>query len=733
MTTDSLIEKATVRLDADLGATKDDVIRALAGTIVDAGRAHDRDAMVSALLAREEKAATGMKGGFAIPHCKSAAVDRPSLGFARLATPVDFGAEDGPADLVFMLGAPEGEGKAHLKMLSKLARSLVRKDFVDSLRSAATDEEVVEIIRGAVEGTPKAADATADGATGTATAAGAAAPSVSEPGEGGAAAGGTGGTGGGTDAGGPVRIVAVTSCATGIAHTYMAADALEQTAKDKGVVFAVEPQGSAGTTPLTAEQIDAADAVIFATDVGVREKGRFAGKPVVEGPVKRGIDHPDAMIDEAIAAARDPQARRVAAASGTADASGGASSGGAGEHWARTLQRGVMNGVSYMIPFVAAGGLLLALGFLFADYDMAGVYKEIVTTFSLWDLPGHLFQVDGSLVDQGTAGAEELRRSGFLLYFGAVLFAIGQAAMAFMIPVLSGYIAMGIADRPGLAPGFVGGAISLTLNAGFLGALITGILAGFLMRWMTTWKVPSWLRGLMPVVLFPLLGSIIIGLLMFLVLGRPIAWLMETLTTGLSNMSGSSAVILGLVLGLMMCFDLGGPVNKAAYVFATTGLNVDEPATLKIMAAVMAAGMVPPIALSVATFARKHLFTPAERENGRAAWLLGLSFISEGAIPFAAADPLRVIPSMMLGGATTGALSMAFSVESYAPHGGVFVFFAISPFWAYLVAILAGVVVSAVAVVIAKSIGSRASTVAEADAAAAAARKNADDGGALVA
>ena len=717
MTDTPLIETGTVRLDADLGDNKEGVLRTLAGAFVDTGRANDLDGAVEALLAREEKAATGMKGGFAIPHCKSAAIDAPSLAFARLSNPVDFGAADGPADLVFMLGAPDGEGKAHLKMLSKLARSLVRKDFVESLRQVETDSEAVKIILDAVEDKPKSDEGSGSEDTAAAVAAGAAGAATAGAG---AAAAGASASAGIDDSGSAkvddaVRIVAVTSCATGIAHTYMAADALTQTAKDKGIDFAVEPQGSSGTTPLTAEQIDKADAVIFATDVGVRDKGRFAGKPVVEGPVKRGIDAPEKMLDDAVTAARDPNATRVKAASGSGEES--ASGGGKGEHWARTLQRGVMSGVSYMIPFVAAGGLLMALGFLFGGYDMAGVYQDIVTTYSLTDLPPQLFTDGEGLVAAGASSAEALDRTGMMLYMGVVFFAIGQAAMSFMIPVLSGYIAMGIADRPGLAPGFVGGAISLTLDAGFLGALITGILAGFLMRWMSSWSVPSWLRGLMPVVLFPLLGSLIIGLVMFLLLGQPIAWLMETLTDGLSSMSGSSAILLGLILGLMMCFDLGGPVNKAAYVFATAGLVVDEPSTLRIMAAVMAAGMVPPIALSIATFVRKHLFTPAERENGRAAWLLGLSFISEGAIPFAAADPLRVIPSMMLGGATTGALSMAFSVESYAPHGGIFVIFAINPIWGYFVSILAGVVVSTIAVVIAKSIGNRVETVSKAESA----------------
>ncbi|WP_159149774.1 PTS fructose transporter subunit IIC, partial [Dietzia lutea] len=370
--------------------------------------------------------------------------------------------------------------------------------------------------------------------------------------------------------------------------------------------------------------------------------------------------------DDALAAARDPRARRVSADSGDGTATAASGSAGADEHWARGLQRAVMTGVSYMIPFVAAGGLLLALGFLFAGYDVAFVWQELSTSFTLTDLPGEVWYLDGEVVSAGTAGAEVLTHTGLRLYIGAVLFAIGQAAMGFMIAVLSGYIAYGLADRPGIAPGFVGGALSATLGAGFIGALVTGILAGYLVRWMTTWKTPRWLSGLMPVVLIPLIGSLAIGLLMFLLLGRPLASLTSAMESWLGGMTGSSVILLGVILGLMMCFDLGGPVNKAAYTFATAGLVADNPATLRIMAAVMAAGMVPPLAMGLATVIRKRLFSPAEQENGRAAFLLGASFITEGAIPFAAADPLRVIPSMMAGGAVTGALIMAFSVESYA-------------------------------------------------------------------
>ena len=705
-----IISTATVRLDADLGGSKDEVIRSLAGALVDAGRAHDLEQMVTDLLAREAKSATGMKGGIAIPHCKSEAVDQPSLGFARLDPAVDFGAKDGPADLVFLIGVPAGGGKEHLKLLATLARSLVRAEFVESLRAAATPEEAVDVIQGVLapkdEGSSSSSSSSTSSSSPTPGAAGAAGAAAT----GAAATGVAAGAAGSTDGSGPAgagagaagaRLVAVTACPTGIAHTYMAADSLAQEATRRGIDLHVETQGSAGATPLDPQVIRDADAVIFATDVGVRDRGRFAGKPVVEYGVKKGIDAPGQLIDEALAAASNPDARRVSGETG-ADAATGADSGG-DEHWARGLQRAVMTGVSYMIPFVAAGGLLLALGFLLGGYDVAYVWQALATDYSLTNLPGQIFTLDGEIVAAGTAGAEQLSRTGLSLYLGAVLFAIGQAAMGFMIAVLSGYIAYGLADRPGLAPGFVGGAISVTLGAGFIGALITGIVAGYLVRWMTTWNTPRWLAGLMPVVLIPLLGSLVIGLLMFLLLGRPLAAVTSGLESWLNGMSGSSAIVLGIVLGLMMCFDLGGPVNKAAYTFATAGLAADNPASLKIMAAVMAAGMVPPLALGLATVVRKRLFSPAEQENGRAAFLLGASFITEGAIPFAAADPLRVIPSMMAGGAVTGALIMTFNVGSYAPHGGIFVFFAINPVWGYIVAILAGMVVSATAVIVAKS------------------------------
>lgn len=656
-----IITTELVRLDADLGSTTTDVITALAGLVHGAGRASSASLLADAALAREAQNPTGVPGRVAIPHCRSEAVAEPTLAFARLSRPVNFGGPDGDSDLVFLIAAPEGGGKTHLKILSKLARALVRGDFIDRLRSAATADDIVAAVTDVVgeAGVEKQADQPA------------AAPAAA-PGE------------------NVTRIVAVTACPTGIAHTYMAADALTLNAQGReDVELVVETQGSSSTKAVDPDIIAAADAVIFATDVGVRDRERFAGKPVVESPVKRAINEPAKMIDEAVAAAGNPAARRVAAGAAASSAETAAGDGQPG--WARRIQQAVMTGVSYMIPFVAAGGLLLALGFLVGGYDMANGWQAIALQHSLTNLPGNEVLVDGSTVT--------FDRSGLALYLGAVLFATGQMAMSFIVAALSGYTAFALAGRPGIAPGFVGGAISVLIGAGFIGGLITGILAGLVALWIGNWKVPRILASLMPVVIIPLLTSLFIGLTMFLLLGRPLESVMTGLTDWLSSLSGSSAVVLGIILGLMMCFDLGGPVNKAAYLFATAGLSTGDEASMQIMAAVMAAGMVPPIAMSLATFARQKLFTPAEQENGKSAWLLGLSFISEGAIPFAAADPLRVIPSMMAGGAVTGAISMGLGVGSRAPHGGVFVLFAIDPWWGFLLAIIAGTAVSALTVV----------------------------------
>mgnify|MGYP001941333935 FL=1 len=677
-----LITTHLVALDADFGASVDSVITNLATLVHDTGRATDIAGLAQPAIDREAKAGTGVPGGVAIPHCRSEAVTEPTLAFARLSRGVDFSGPDGDAQLVFLIAAPAGGGKAHLKILSKLARALVRKDFLEALRNAPTKEEIVRLVLDVVNAEkPKKKPASESTATATGTA-GAGAGAAAANGASSAAAPAS------TESSADVtRIVAITACPTGIAHTYMAADALTQTAAERDdVSLTVETQGSSNNESVSLATIDAADAVIFATDVGVRDRERFAGKPVIESGVKRAINEPGTMLDEAIAAAHNPHAHKVSGTATRADAEEEGKSLG----WGKRIQQAIMTGVSYMVPFVAAGGLLLALGFLFGGADMANGWQALSTDFSLGNLPGHDVNVDGELM--------HFERSGFLLYLGAVLFAVGQAAMGFIVAALSGYIAYALAGRPGIAPGFAGGAIAVTLGAGFIGGLVTGLLAGFIAMWIGNWKVPRWLGSLMPVVIIPLLTSLIVGLAMYLLLGAPLAAIMDGLQNWLSSMSGSSAVLLGVILGLMMCFDLGGPVNKAAYLFATAGLSTGDESSMQIMAAVMASGMVAPIALSLATFIRKSLFTPAEQENGKSAWLLGLSFVSEGAIPFAAADPFRVIPSMMAGGAVTGAISMALSVGSRAPHGGVFVFFAIDPFWGYLVAIAAGVVVSTAAV-----------------------------------
>jgi PTS system fructose-specific IIC component len=413
----------------------------------------------------------------------------------------------------------------------------------------------------------------------------------------------------------------------------------------------------------------------------VRDRARFAGKPVIQAPVKRGIDEPDEMVAEALAAATDPNARRVpGAGAGAAGSDASADQGGIDEHFGQKLKRWLLTGVSYMIPFVAGGGLLMALGFLFGGYQISDVAKDIIVQNSVFNLP----------------------EQGLLYYLGAVFFAIGNASIAFLVPALAGYIAYAIADRPGIAPGFTAGAVSLLMGAGFIGGLAGGLLAGGIAYALGRLKVARWLRGLMPVVIIPLVGSIVASGLMVVVLGGPIAALTTGLNTWLSSLTGASAVVLGIILGAMMAVDLGGPINKVAYSFAVAGLgagSLSNEAPWQIMATVMAAGMVPPLALALATVLDRKLFTAVERENGKAAWALGLAFISEGAIPFAAVDPLRVIPASILGASTTGAIIMASGVTSQAPHGGVFVFFAIGNFGMFLVAILVGMIVSALAVI----------------------------------
>ncbi len=698
--TDTIIP-ALVSLDADLGADKAAVIRALAGMVTEQGRATDAEALFADAWAREEKDETGLPGGIAIPHAKSDAVTTASLAFARLAPGVEFGADDGPADLVFLIAAPANAAEEHLAVLSKLARSLMQEDFTSALRAAGSADDVGRIVRDAIGESPAAHADAAGAASGDANAV-AGAGAVGATGAAGSAA---------TDApvddaymidGRPARVVAVTSCATGIAHTFMAADALTAAGAKLGIDLTVEPQGSSGYRALPRETIDRADAVIFANDVDVRELARFAGKPVAKGPVKRGIEHPVDMIRESIAAAKDPSGSRVqATATTTTDTAA------AHESFGRRIQRILLTGVSYMIPFVAGGGLLIALGFLLGGFEVGDNAGNVILNNALWNLP-----TDDITSPLGPLGQ----------YLGSVFMVIGQTSMGFLVAALAGYIAFAIADRPGIAPGFVAGAISVTMGAGFIGGIVGGLLAGTVAWWIGRFDAPRWLRGLMPVVIIPLIASIVASGLMIVVLGGPIAALTAGLESWLTDLSQTSGIIfVGIVLGLMMCFDLGGPVNKVAYAFATAGLAAASTATptpYLIMGAVMAAGMVPPLAMALAsTVIDRGIFTPVERENGKAAWLLGASFISEGAIPFAAADPLRVIPASMVGGAVTGGLSMWLGVQSLAPHGGVFVFFAIDPFWAFAVSVAAGTVVTAFLVVAFKRfIGRKTLVGAEADA-----------------
>ncbi|WP_460038278.1 PTS fructose transporter subunit IIABC [Streptomyces cavourensis] len=473
--------------------------------------------------------------------------------------------------------------------------------------------------------------------------------------------------------GAPFRIVAVTSCPTGIAHTYMAAESLTAAGRAEGVEVTVETQGSAGFSKLDPAVIAAADAVIWAHDVEVREKARFRGKPLVDVGVKAGINRPAELIAEARRKAERGEIAAVPEGGDGPEAGDGGGSGADSAHFGVRLRTYLMSGVSYMVPFVAAGGLLIALSFAIGGYEIANA-KSVADHF-VWG------QADS---------------------WAALFNQIGSAAFGFLVPVLAGYIAYGMADRPALVPGFVGGAIALTVEAGFLGGLVAGLLAGAVVMAIQRVPVHPTLRGIMPVLVIPLIASAVVGFLMFIVVGKPIAALQGALTDWLNGLSGSNAVILGVVLGLMMCFDMGGPLNKVAYAFAVGGLADPTDGSLKVMAAVMAAGMVPPLALALATTVRKKLFTKTERENGRAAWVLGASFITEGAIPFAAADPLRVIPSVMAGGAVTGALSMAFGCTLRAPHGGIFVVPLIGEPFLYLLAIAAGTLVATALVVLLK-------------------------------
>ncbi|MFQ6141715.1 fructose-specific PTS transporter subunit EIIC [Streptomyces seoulensis] len=663
-------------VDLDLSAdTKEAAARALAERMAARGRVTDVEGFLADVAAREARMPTGLDGGIGIPHCRSAHVTEPTLAFGRSAAGIDFGAADGPADLVFLIAAPAGADDAHLTLLSALARKLMNAEFTAALRAATDATTAAALIRGDTPPTVATAPETPANPVQAPTPAPTPAPAPETapdsaretPPESAQAPASP------PEAEAPFRIVAVTSCPTGIAHTYMAAESLANAGREAGVELVVETQGSAGFTRLDPAVITAADGVILAHDVPVRDKHRFAGKPTVDVGVKAGVNRPAELIAEV--------RRKVARGERTAPAGSAATpvdrAGEPGEGYGAKLRKWLMSGVSYMVPFVAAGGLLIALGFALGGYEVNKA-PSVMDHF-LWT------------------------RSDS---WAALMFQIGGVAFAFLVPVLAGYIAYGMADRPGLVPGFVGGSIALTINAGFLGGLAAGLLSGAVVTAIQRVRVPRALRGIMPVVVIPLISSAVVGFLMFVVIGKPIATAQKGMTDWLTGLSGANAVLLGALLGLMMCFDLGGPVNKVAYTFATAGIAVADPSdsAMKIMAAVMAAGMVPPLSMALATTVRGRLFDATERENGKAAWVLGASFISEGAIPFAAADPLRVIPSAMAGGALTGALSMAFGATLRAPHGGVFVVPLIGNPFLYLIAVAAGVCASTALVVALKTL-----------------------------
>ncbi|MGW1324250.1 PTS fructose transporter subunit IIABC [Streptomyces antibioticus] len=534
-------------VDLDLSAeTKEAAARSLAARMVALGRVTDLDGFLADVAAREAQMPTGLDGGIGIPHCRSEHVTEPTLAFGRSAAGIDFGAADGPADLIFLIAAPAGADDAHLTILSSLARQLMNSEFTDALRSADDAATAAALIRGDEAPGPEAAseDSVAASAAASADAATATTTEPSDPAPPSPAR--------------PFRIVAVTSCPTGIAHTYMAAESLENAGRDAGVEVTVETQGSAGFTRLDPAVIAAADGVVFAHDVPVREKERFAGKPTVDVGVKAGINRPAELIAEVRGKAERGEVTAGAApGTGTPVERAGDSS----EGYGTKLRKWLMSGVSYMVPFVAAGGLLIALGFAIGGYEINKA-PSVMDHFT-WT------QADS---------------------WAALLFQIGVVSFGFLVPVLAGYIAYGMADRPGLVPGFVGGAISVTINAGFLGGLAAGLIAGGVVLSIQKVRIPAAVRGIMPVVVIPLISSAIVGFLMFVVIGKPIASAQKALTDGLNDLTGTNAILLGALLGLMMCFDLGGPVNKVAYTFATAGIAVASPgdSAMKIMAAVMA-------------------------------------------------------------------------------------------------------------------------------------------------
>ena len=627
-----LIDERSIMLDADV-KTKQETLDTAVELMVESGKINNKEKYLKGVYAREEEGTTGIGEGIAIPHCKSDAVSKPGLAAMVIPNGVDFDALDGePVQLLFLIAAPDTEDNVHLDVLSKLSVLLMDEDFTANLKKAKSVKEFLQIIDDAEnvkDGGKSEDDVKATGA----------------------------------------KLLAVTGCPTGIAHTYMAAEALEKKAAELGHSIKVETRGSGGAkNVLTKAEIAEADAIIVAADTQV-PMDRFDGKKVIICKVSDGISKAEELINKAVSG--DVKVYKATGSEGASDSSDD------GESAGHKIYKHLMNGVSHMLPFVVGGGILIALAFL-----IDGLLVD------LNNIPQDLIDKYGSI-------AAVKSNFGTLTPVAAFLKGqVGGVAFGFMLPILAGFIAMSIGDRPGLALGFLGGAIAANGTSGFLGALAAGFIAGYtvvLLKKVFS-KLPAAMDGLKPVLLIPLFGMLIVGVAMVYVIEPLVGWLNTAINNGLSNLSGVNMIILGALVAGMMAVDMGGPINKAAYVFGTASIAAGN---YGIMAAVMIGGMVPPIAIAIATLLFKNKFTAEERKAGPTNFIMGLSFITEGAIPFAASDPLHVIPACVVGSAVAGALSAVFKCTLMAPHGGIFVFPVVGNAVMYLVSLVVGSIISA--------------------------------------
>ena len=613
---------------------KNEALDAMVALMAKSGKINDVEKYRKGVYAREEEGTTGIGEGIAIPHCQSDAVSKPGLAAMVIKDGVDFDALDGgKVSLIFLIAAPDTEDNVHLDVLSKLSVLLMDENFTSGLRNAKTVEEFLSVIDRA-----EAEKDAEEEKKNSADTKNAAEEKTTENGK---------------------LILAVTGCPNGIAHTYMAAENIEKKAKELGCRVKVETRGSGGAkNVLTKAEIAEAACIIVAADTQV-PMDRFAGRPVIQCKVSDGISKAEELLDRALNG-NVPlyQAKGSGQAADSEEES---------DSVGHQIYKHLMNGVSHMLPFVIGGGILIAIAFL----------------------------IDGFAVDLNSLPFEERSNFGTITPMAAMFKSIGGVAFGFMLPILAGFIAMSIADRPGLAVGFVGGAIAANGTSGFLGALVAGFVAGYLVRLLKKLfeKLPEGLEGIKPMLLYPVIGIFLIGVIMTYVVEPPIGALNVMINNGLNSMNGAKAILLGALLGGMMSVDMGGPVNKAAYVFGTASIAAGN---YNIMAAVMVGGMVPPLAIALATMFFKNKFTEEERKAGPTNIVMGLSFISEGAIPFAASDPLRVLPSCIIGSAVAGALSMAFNCTLMAPHGGIFVFLTVGHPLLYLVSLAVGSVVGCV-------------------------------------